>query len=115
MKYGKGCYIPEGVIFGSDVEVGNHLTCRLGALISHDVTVEDLVFVGPRATCCSFSRLQEGCFIGAGVTILQGVSVGPGALIGAGATVVRDIPGNVVAVGSPAKVIREVSEDERRG
>jgi len=114
VEYGIGCFVPEGCIIGSNVKIGRYLTCRLGSLISHDVTIKDFVYIGPGATCCGFSQLGEGCFIGGGATILTGVKIGAETVIGAGSTVTRDIPNKVVAYGTPAKVIREVRDDERR-
>lgn len=48
------------------------------------------------------------CWIGAGVIILPGITIGKGTTVGAGSVVTRDLPERVVAVGSPARVIRSV-------
>ena len=48
--------------------------------------------------------------MGAGVTVLPGVSIGARSVIGAGSVVTRSIPEDVVAVGNPAKVIRDISK-----
>ena len=50
--------------------------------------------------------LMDGCDIGVGSILLPGVTIGEGAIIGAGSVVTRDIPDYSVAVGSPARVIR---------
>ncbi len=52
--------------------------------------------------------LEEGCWIGANSIILSGVTIGKNAVVGAGSVVTRSIPDKVVAVGNPAKVIREI-------
>lgn len=114
VKYKKGCYIPEGCILGSNVIIGNYLTCRLGAIISHDVTIEDYVYISPNATCGGNSYLKKGCFIGAGATIMFNRTIGENSIIGAGSVVTKDIPDNVVACGCPAKEIRKINKDERR-
>ena len=54
--------------------------------------------------------LGNGCWIGANVVILPGVTIGDGAVIGAGSVVTKDIPPNVVAVGSPCRVLREINK-----
>ena len=50
--------------------------------------------------------------IGAGAIILPGVSIGDNSVIGAGSVVTKDIPANVVAVGNPCKVLREIDEND---
>ena len=54
--------------------------------------------------------LREGAKVGAGATLLPGVTVGRNALVGAGAVVVRDVPDHKVAAGNPARVINDVRE-----
>ena len=54
-------------------------------------------------------RIGRGCWIGANVVVLPGVTIGDGAVIGAGSVVTKDIPANVVAVGNPCRVIREIN------
>ena len=52
-------------------------------------------------------RIGDGAWIGMHSIILKGVTIGDGAIIGAGSVVTRDIPGNAVACGSPARVVRQ--------
>jgi len=52
--------------------------------------------------------IKSGCWIGANVTILPGVTIGKNAVIGAGSVVTKTIPDFVVAVGNPAKIISEI-------
>jgi len=57
--------------------------------------------------------IGKNCWIGAGVIIVPGVKIGDNVVIGAGSVVTRDIPDNVVAVGNPCRVLREVGEKDR--
>ena len=58
-------------------------------------------------------HIGRNCWIGAGALILPGVTIGDNTVIGAGSVVTKDIPSNVVAVGNPCKVIREIGEHDR--
>lgn len=55
----------------------------------------------------------KNCWIGAGAIILPGVTIGDQVVVGAGSVVTKDLPSNVVAVGNPCRVVREVSEHDR--
>jgi maltose O-acetyltransferase len=50
--------------------------------------------------------LADNVWLGGGVIVLPGVTVGANTVVGAGAVVTRDLPGDVVAVGNPARIIR---------
>jgi acetyltransferase-like isoleucine patch superfamily enzyme len=56
-------------------------------------------------------RIENGCWIGAGAIILDGVTIGEGSCIGAGAVVTRSVPPHSLAVGAPARVIRNLLDD----
>ena len=58
-------------------------------------------------------HIGRNVWIGAGAIILPGVNVGDNAVIGAGSVVTRDVPANVVAVGNPCRVLREIGEKDR--
>ena len=58
--------------------------------------------------------ISKNCWIGAGVVIVPGVEIGNNTVIGAGSVVTKDIPSNVVAVGNPCRVLREISEHDNK-
>lgn len=57
--------------------------------------------------------IGRNCWIGAGAIILPGVTIGENTVVGAGAVVTKDLPANVVAVGNPARVLREITERDK--
>jgi len=61
---------------------------------------------------CKPVLIKEGAWIGAGATILPGVSIGKYAVIGAGSVVTKDVNDYCVAVGNPAKVIKVLDKDK---
>ncbi len=58
-------------------------------------------------------HIGRNCWIGAGALILPGVTIGDNTVIGAGSVVTKDIPANVVAVGNPCRVLREIGEYDK--
>ena len=61
---------------------------------------------------CEEIVIKKGAWIGAGASILPGVTVGKYAIVGAGAIVTKDVPDYAVVVGSPAKVIKTLDESK---
>ena len=55
----------------------------------------------------------KNVWLGAGVIVLPGVTIGDNSVIGAGSVVTKDIPANVIAVGNPCRVLREIGERDR--
>jgi len=86
ISIGKDCDIAPGVAFVTGSHDIGDATRRAGKGYCKSITVED------------------GCWIGARVTILGGVTIGKGSVIGAGALVTKNIPADSLALGVPAKV-----------
>lgn len=94
-----GITIEDGVMLGSGVHiyVSNH---------RFDDPTKPIIDQGH--TESRSVLLRKGCWIGANVSIMPGVEIGENAVIGAGSVVTKSIPPRVLAVGSPAKVIRSI-------
>ena len=133
---GQGASIREDNIIGNNVSVGTNAVLEFGNRIGNNVrihslaflemvTVEDDVFIGPNVVftddphpmgcpkykeCLGGATVKRFARIGANCTILPGVTIGENTLIGAGSVVTRDIPDNMVAAGSPARVIKRIDE-----
>ena len=59
-------------------------------------------------------HIEDNVWIGSNCVVIPGVTIGKNSVIGAGSVVTKDIPANVVAVGSPCKVIREINDRDRK-
>ena len=115
---------PEAFL-GSNVRVGEGVTIAPRVTIAPNTVLEDFVFVnrmvsighdarigkysrlGPGAVLAAFCRIGEKTSVNMGALIVDRVRVGSGSVIGAGSLVTADIPDNVVAYGSPARVVRQ--------
>jgi acetyltransferase-like isoleucine patch superfamily enzyme len=97
------------IVIGSYCDIAPCATIISG---SHEISR-----VGPRAAGAGQSRsivIEDGVWIGAGSIILGGVRIGKHSVIGAGSVVVHDIPPNSVALGSPCRATRLISEEPNR-
>lgn len=118
------CIYPRNIEIGACCSLGhdNKLwafsTIKFGPYVQ---TAMGLTIVSGSHHTDNFEPLlenQEVClegenWIGANVTIVGGVTIGRGTVIGAGSVVTRSIPGNCIAAGVPAKVIRERSPADK--
>jgi acetyltransferase-like isoleucine patch superfamily enzyme len=93
-----GCVIiHDDVMLGSGVHiyVGNH---------QYEITGVNIIKQGHSTS--KTVTLKEGCWLGANVIVLSGVTIGRNSVVGAGSVVTKDIPDRVMVTGNPAKVIK---------
>lgn len=75
--------------------------------MGHHVQIADCTNIGPGANIGGGCQIGEGVYIGIGATLVDHLNIGPVTVVGAGAVVTRDLPSRVLAVGVPAKIIKE--------
>ncbi|MBA3808789.1 MAG: N-acetyltransferase [Solirubrobacterales bacterium] len=123
---GAGSVIGRGSVVDNDVSIGARVRVQTGVYLTAFTVIEDDVFVGPGVTTTNddtMSRhsgedplrgatLRRACRVGGGVVLTPGVEIGVEAFIAAGAVVTRDVPARAVAIGVPARVVREVGEED---
>lgn len=106
-KIGQGVMIFPNAVVSTHSFIGDHAIINSGSTISHDTQVNRYGTIGPGVHVAGNVLLGEGCYLGIGSSVIDHVSIGEWSMIGAGAVVTRDVPGNVTAIGVPAKVIKK--------
>ena len=118
--------VGRGASVENDVRIGARVRLQTNAYITAWSVVEDDVFVAPGVTTANDPTagrrrasqelrgptLRRACRIGAGAVLLPGIEVGEEAFVAAGAVVTADVPARAVAMGVPARVVREVPDEE---
>ena len=108
----------------SKVKIGNNVVVMNGSLMmaSGGITIEDNTMLAANVQLISNNHdldertiitclpihIKKNCWIGAGTTILRGVTIGENSVVGAGSVVTKDVPDNVIVAGNPAKIIKNI-------
>lgn len=123
-KIGENCNICSHCFIENDVTIGDNVTIKCGVQVWDGITIEDDVFVGANVTFTNDrypksrnagwklekTLIKRGASIGAGSTILCGVTIGENAMVGIGSVVIKDVPAGEVWVGNPAHFLKKVED-----
>ncbi len=135
-EIGEGCYIepPFHANFGGKhVHFGKNIYANFNLTLVDDthIYVGDYTMFGPNVTVASAGHpilpelreqayqynmpvhIGKNCWLGAGVIVLPGMTIGDNTVVGAGSVVTKDLPSNVVAVGNPCRVLREINDRDK--
>lgn len=130
-EVGQGCYVKppfHATWGGQHIKLGNHVYINFNLTAADDtyISIGDHTMIGPNVTLATASHpiapelrkqryqqnlpitIGKNCWLGAGVIVNPGVTIGDNSVIGSGAIVTKDIPADVVAIGTPCKVIRKI-------
>lgn len=124
--YGSGkVVIGQGTWIGLDARLYTHVNAPITIGVQCDIGPSLALVTGSHAIGTKTKRaglgtsapikIGNGCWLGARVTVLGGVSIGDGAIVAAGAVVVKDVPPNTLVGGVPARVIRVLDSDHHEG
>ena len=105
-KIGAGTMIGPGTIISPFTKIGYLVSLSRGAIISHHTKIGDFCTLNPGCKIAGGVKIGERTTIGIGAIILDDVEIGENTIVGAGSLVTKSIPSNVIAYGSPAKIIR---------
>ena len=120
--------------YGWNIEVGENFYANYGLTILDvgKVTFGDNVMIAPNVSIYAAGHpihpvsrnsgyeygipvtVGNNVWIGGSVVILPGVTIGDNTVIGAGSVVTKDVPANVIAAGNPCRVLREITEKDRK-
>jgi acetyltransferase-like isoleucine patch superfamily enzyme len=127
------CVIAEDVVVGrgslveNDTTIGARTKIQADAYVTAYSTIEEDVFIAPCVVTTNDNfmgrterrhglrkgpTIRRGARVGSGAVLCPGVEIGEEAFVGAGAVVTKDVPARTVVVGSPARALREVDEEE---
>lgn len=135
-EIGEGCYIEPPLHAnwgGHHVHFGSHVYANFNLTLVDDthIYVGDNTMLAPNVVLATaghpiLPKLREqgyqynapvtvgkNCWLGAGVIVLPGVTIGDNTVVGAGSVVTKDLPANVVAVGNPCRVLREINDRDK--
>lgn len=105
IEIGSDCGFSGTVIgCGMKIIIGENVMCGANTLITDTDWHKD----DPRTGQDMPVIIEKGVWLGVNVTVLKGVTIGENTLVGAGSLVTRSLPPNVIAAGSPAKVISKI-------
>ena len=137
MELGEECYIEPPLHAnwgGKHVKLGRNVYANFNLTLVDDSYIEigDYTMIAPNVVIATAGhpilpelrekiyqynmpvKIGRNVWIGAGAVILPGVTIGDNSVIGAGSVVTKDIPANVVAVGNPCRVLRQIGEHDKK-
>ena len=121
-QIGENVNICSHCFIENDVKIGNNVTIKCGVQIWDGIELEDNVMIGSNVTFTNdmypraknkdwkllHTKVCKGATIGAGATLLPGITIGERAFIAAGSVVTKDVPAGELWMGSPAKFYKKV-------
>ncbi|MEZ5125856.1 MAG: DapH/DapD/GlmU-related protein [Thermoleophilia bacterium] len=124
---GERVVVGRGSVVENDTRIGDLTKIQSNAYITAYMTIEDRCFIAPcvqttndnfmgrterRHQLIKGATIRKGARVGGGVVLCPGIEIGQDAFIAAGAVVTKDVPARKVLMGVPARVVRDVAEDE---
>lgn len=104
---GGGSMVVARAVINPGASLGRHCIINTSAVVDHDCRLGDGSSLGPGAVLGGNVQLGEGAIVAIGATVINALRLGEHSLLGAGGTAVRDLPDFALALGVPARVVRQ--------
>ncbi len=104
---GEGSVIAAGVIIGTGSRIGNNVIINTGVIIEAENIIDDHTHISPGVNLAGKVTIKKYTQVGLGVNVIHDITIGENVMVGAGAIIIKDVPDNSLAVGTPARVIRQ--------
>ena len=105
-EIGEASVVMPNAVINADTKVGEGVIINTSSVIEHDCFIQDFVHISPKAAIAGNVKVSKFSHVGIGASLIQGLKIGEHCIIGSGASVINDLPSNVTAVGTPAKIIK---------
>ncbi|MFK4785444.1 acetyltransferase [Fusobacterium sp. MFO224] len=107
VKIKDGTVIMANAVINSGSKIGEHVILNTSSVIEHDCIVNNYCHISPNATLCGAIKVGSKTWVGANSVVKQEMKIGENVTVGAGSVVIRNIGDNCIAVGNPAKKIKD--------
>ncbi len=114
IRLGPGCIVCAGVAMTTDIYAGMHVNININATVGHDCRFEDFATVSHGVNVSGNVRVGEGVELLTGSVAIPHVEFGAWSKLGAGAVALSDIPSAALAVGAPARVVKQLDRPASR-
>lgn len=111
-KLGRGITLRAGVIINADAELEDGVTVMEYSAIGHDSVIGENAQIASGVLVGGHCIIGKNSYIATGVPVKNGVKIGHDSVVGIGAAVLRDIPDNVIALGNPARAMK--NKDDKK-
>lgn len=108
IKLGQGNIITAGCNFTVNIKIGSFNIFNLNTTVGHDCVIKDFNIINPGVNLSGGLVIGSCNLIGTGAAILQNLKIGSESIIGAGAVLTKDLESRKLAVGVPAKTIKDL-------
>ena len=109
-KLGVGLIIKPHALVSTEAVIGDNVSIEENGIIGHDSVIESHCQISANVVVAGGCHIGEATYIGLSVPIKQGASIGSNSVVGMGSVVIRDIPDNVIALGNPARAMKNKND-----